>query len=185
MHNISDYIKIIKNVIPNKLCDDIVKEYANCTQWSRAATRRSESLEIKEDKHRNCDSLSISVQESNYRQELDREVFDCVVKCMQEYNEHFGWADVDEDTGYDLLRYKTGGYYKQHVDSFILEPRLLSCSLALNNDYKGGEFYFFDRELKYTLDKGDALMFPSTFLYPHEIGEVTKGTRYSIITWFR
>ena len=51
--------------------------------------------------------------------------------------------------------------------------------------YDKKRFIFFDRELKYTLDKGDALMFPSTFLYPHEIGKVTEGTRYSIITWFR
>ena len=29
------------------------------------------------------------------------------------------------------------------------------------------------------------VMFPSTFMYPHEVMPVTKGTRYSIITWFR
>ena len=36
----------------------------------------------------------------------------------------------------------------------------------------------------YKLEKGDALMFPSNFMYPHEVMPVTKGTRYSIITWF-
>lgn len=180
MNNISDYIKIVKNVVPNKLCDDIIEEYANCTQWSKAPTRKA-----KEDTHRNCECLHMSAQESNYRQELDLEVYNTTVKCLEEYNLAFTWSAADEDTGYDLLRYKTGGYYKQHVDSFITEPRLLSCSLALNDEYKGGEFYFFDRKLKYTLDKGDAIMFPSNFVYPHEIGEVTEGTRYSIITWFR
>ena len=39
-------------------------------------------------------------------------------------------------------------------------------------------------DLKYKLDKGDAIMFPSNFMYPHEIMPVTKGTRYSAITWF-
>ena len=34
------------------------------------------------------------------------------------------------------------------------------------------------------LKKGDAIMFPSNFMYPHEIMPVTQGTRYSIITWF-
>jgi predicted 2-oxoglutarate/Fe(II)-dependent dioxygenase YbiX len=40
------------------------------------------------------------------------------------------------------------------------------------------------KQLKYNLKKGSVLMFPSNFMYPHEILEVTKGTRYSIITWF-
>ena len=43
---------------------------------------------------------------------------------------------------------------------------------------------FFNEKLKYNLKKGSVLMFPSNFMYPHEILEVTKGTRYSIITWF-
>ena len=34
------------------------------------------------------------------------------------------------------------------------------------------------------LKKADAIMFPSNFMYPHEIMPVTQGTRYSIITWF-
>jgi predicted 2-oxoglutarate/Fe(II)-dependent dioxygenase YbiX len=65
-----------------------------------------------------------------------------------------------------------------------MHPRSVSCSFALNDDYEGGEFAFFDRELKYKLKKGSILLFPSSFMYPHEIMPVTKGTRYSIVTWF-
>jgi predicted 2-oxoglutarate/Fe(II)-dependent dioxygenase YbiX len=54
----------------------------------------------------------------------------------------------------------------------------------LNDDFEGGEFVFFNKELKYKLEKGDAIMFPSNFMYPHEVMPVTQGTRYSIITWF-
>jgi len=60
----------------------------------------------------------------------------------------------------------------------------VSCSFALNDDFGGGEFAFFDRELIYNLKKGSVIMFPSNFMYPHEIMPVIKGTRYSIITWF-
>ena len=60
----------------------------------------------------------------------------------------------------------------------------MSCVFYWNDDFEGGEFAFFDREIKYKLDKGDAIMFASNFMYPHEIMPVTKGTRYSIITWF-
>ena len=30
---------------------------------------------------------------------------------------------------------------------------------------------------------GDILIFPSTFLYPHVVKEVTEGTRYSFVAW--
>ena len=33
------------------------------------------------------------------------------------------------------------------------------------------------------LKQGDVLLFPSTFLYRHCITEVTKGTRFSGVTW--
>jgi predicted 2-oxoglutarate/Fe(II)-dependent dioxygenase YbiX len=83
-----------------------------------------------------------------------------------------------------LLRYSEGCFYKQHTDSFKEAPRSVSCSFVLNNDFDGGEFAFFNRKLKYKLEKGDALMFPSNFMYPHEVMPITKGTRYSIVTWF-
>jgi predicted 2-oxoglutarate/Fe(II)-dependent dioxygenase YbiX len=30
---------------------------------------------------------------------------------------------------------------------------------------------------------GDLIIFPSIFLYPHKVLPVTKGTRYSYISW--
>lgn len=176
--NIKDYILVIKDVVPTPLCDDIIKEYKNCNQWNKALTRG-------ESTHRNCSTIPMSVQDDDYRRKLDFDVFNCTVKCIETYNNKFEYSTVDEDTGYDLLRYEEGGYYKQHVDSFLQEPRLISCSLALNDNFEGGEFGFFDNELKYKLNKGDAIMFPSNFMYPHQINTITKGTRYSIITWFR
>ena len=58
----------------------------------------------------------------------------------------------------------------------------LSVLGILNDDYEGGEFIMFeDEEIK--LKKGDILVFPSIFLYPHKVEPVTKGTRYSFISW--
>ena len=31
--------------------------------------------------------------------------------------------------------------------------------------------------------KGDLIIFPSNFLYPHKITPVTKGVRYSYVSW--
>jgi predicted 2-oxoglutarate/Fe(II)-dependent dioxygenase YbiX len=54
----------------------------------------------------------------------------------------------------------------------------------LNDEYEGGEFAFFDREIIIRGGKGSIVMFPSNFMFPHEVMPVTSGTRYSIITWY-
>lgn len=184
MDTLHNYIIVIKNIVPNSLCDKIITEYKNAAEWVKATTG-SGILE----KVRNCDTIGLSqpfvIQDNTNRFKIDQDLFEVVSKCIKEYNTQFKHSTIQEDTGYDLLRYKEGGFYIQHTDTFLQAPRLVSCSLHLNDNYEGGEFAFFDRTLKYKLDKGDALMFPSTFMYPHEVMPVTKGTRYSIITWFR
>jgi predicted 2-oxoglutarate/Fe(II)-dependent dioxygenase YbiX len=52
---------------------------------------------------------------------------------------------------------------------------------VFNDNYEGGEFMLCDEEIK--LKQGDAVQFPSVFLYPHEVKPVTKGTRYSWVLW--
>ena len=59
---------------------------------------------------------------------------------------------------------------------------ILSCLGVLNNDYEGGEFVMFD-DYKIDIKKGELLIFPSSFLYPHKVNPVTKGIRYSDISW--
>jgi len=185
MGELTKYIMVIKNIVPDKLCDAILAEYSNSNDWDATAVGDGRPNK----KIRNCDTIQMSqeftIKDSKERARLDAEVFKCAAKCIEEYNKKFVHAHVQEDTGYELLRYNKGEFYTQHVDSFLQAPRLVSCSFHLNDDYEGGEFAFFDRELKYKLNKGDVLMFPSTFMYPHEVMPVTKGTRYSIITWFR
>ena len=59
---------------------------------------------------------------------------------------------------------------------------ILSILGVLNDDYVGGEFVMFD-DTKIKFDKGDVLVFPSLFLYPHKVEPVKSGTRYSYISW--
>lgn len=184
MKNINDYIVTFDGVITDALCDALLNEYKNCEDWVNAQVKNGENLNI-----RNCQSIGISfssVIEKNFkvRHKLDKYVFASAGLAIKKYNEKFIGSKIEEDTGYDLLKYETGQFYTTHTDSFKDRPRAVSCSFALNDDYEGGEFAFFDRELVYNLKKGSCVMFPSNFMYPHEIMPVTSGTRYSIVTWF-
>jgi len=88
----------------------------------------------------------------------------------------------------NILRYENQGHYKPHVDDCINHHRTLSIILLLNDDYEGGELIFKSIDLQKDLHiidvkKNRAVLFPSNFMYPHTVKPVTKGTRYSIVSW--
>ena len=184
MKELKDYIVVINNIMPPSVADAVLSEYKNSNDWVNAIMAKSKDSDV-----RNCQTIGISfsrIIEKNKetRQKIDQELFTCAAKAIQEYNKQVIRCDIEQDSGYELLKYETGQFYIQHIDSFKDRPRAVSCSFALNDDYEGGEFAFFDRELVYNLKKGSCIMFPSNFMYPHEIMPVTSGTRYSIVTWF-
>lgn len=183
--NLSNYIYIVKDALSHKVCDEILNEFVTSDEWVDTVVGKGE---VKKD-IRNCQTIVISYphiiqKNKDARHQLDNAIFDGASKCIREYNTKFHHCRIEEDSGYELLKYPEGCFYIEHTDSFKARPRAVSCSFILNDDFEGGEFAFFNKELKYQLEKGDAIMFPSNFMYPHEVMPVTKGTRYSIITWF-
>jgi len=133
---------------------------------------------------RNCDTFDISAHKDQAPwNEVNTIVFSAINTAWRAYYlQHLDFR-INMDTGYELLRYPTGTRCLEHVDSYDQRPRTVSCSIALNNDYQGGRFTFFDGQVKHRVPAGSALMFPSNFMYPHGVEEITQGTRYSIITW--
>jgi predicted 2-oxoglutarate/Fe(II)-dependent dioxygenase YbiX len=88
----------------------------------------------------------------------------------------------------DLLKYEINGKYEIHTDHDFLAPRTLTCIINLNEDYEGGDFVFYhqngrDEMKRVKCEKGTIIFFPSTFLYPHKVEPITKGVRYSIVSW--
>lgn len=185
MKNINDYIVVIEGAITHALCDAILKEFEAEEEWQKTVIGDGQVRQ----EVRSAETIVISyphVIEKNpkVRQKLDKYLFASAGFAITKYNEKFPLAKIEEDSGYELLRYKEGQFYVEHTDSFKDRPRAVSCSFALNDDYEGGEWAFFNREKIIKVPKGAAVLFPSNFMYPHEIMPVTKGTRYSVITWF-
>ena len=89
----------------------------------------------------------------------------------------------------DLLKYSVDGKYNVHTDHYTTTIRHLSVIINLNDDYEGGDLVFTDQKEKeikrLKLSKGSVVFFPSNFMYPHGIQPITKGTRYSIVSWLQ
>ena len=89
----------------------------------------------------------------------------------------------------DLLKYSVGGKYEVHTDHFTTNVRSLSVIINLNERYEGGDLIFTDQKKievkRIKLGKGSIVFFPSNFMYPHSIAPITKGVRYSIVSWLQ
>lgn len=183
--SLDQYIFTLDNVVPNELCDRILDEYRECSFWTPTSVGNGDiNVQI-----RNCDTINISqdiVLQKNFdvRKQIDDDFYVCASNAINEYRKLFPDVASEIDTGYGLLRYKEGQFYTQHTDSFKHQQRSVSCSFLLNDDYDGGEFAFFDREIIIRGGKGSIVMFPSNFMFPHEVMPVISGIRYSIITWY-
>lgn len=183
--DIEDYILILDDIVSDSLCKQVIEEYEPTSLWSEATMRGN----VVNKNLRNLNAIDISSfyaiqQNPSIRGKIDFELFKCSNKVISIYKQKFPLVYVDHNSGYELFRYSIGHFCKDHIDSFKLKPRVVSCSFSLNDNYEGGEWSFFNGEKIFKAPKGSAVLFPSTFLYPHGILPVTNGSRYSIVTWF-
>ena len=77
-----------------------------------------------------------------------------------------------------ILKYEKGQSIKDHSD--VGGNIRASCTLNLNEDYEGGEFIFFEGQIKEVFKTGDAMLFPAEPIWIHGTEPITKGIRYSI-----
>ena len=104
--------------------------------------------------------------------------------------------DIDKCEDLQVVRYRTGGYYRPHYDSAIYQDniRVKTIMFGLNDgyDYHGGETIFPNLKEAFKLCKGDALSFktidsegniPKGSL--HGGSDVIKGEKWICTLWIR
>ena len=186
MNTIEDYI-IVENTIPKELCKELInecskKEWKKHT-WNNYATGTFESEPTKE-----LDVMPCTKEQQN-------KITPYLVKALEDYQTKHSWPGDKTQapwlTKFSPIRfnkYEVGTMMRIHYDHIhsIFDGKMkgvpiVSIVANLNEDYEGSEFMCREKEIK--LKTGDILMFPSNFMYPHEVKETTKGTRYSFVSW--
>ena len=111
-----------------------------------------------------------------------------VIEVMNIYAQEMQYFSCIHHTDFRLNRYGVGGFMSTHCDNIhhshgqIYGYPQATVLFFLNDDYDGGDFYVAD--INYGKPKiGSALIFPSNFMFPHEVKEVTNGERWSIVSW--
>jgi predicted 2-oxoglutarate/Fe(II)-dependent dioxygenase YbiX len=134
---------------------------------------------------------AVRAQDPRYA-EMDKRLFEVFSRAKNMYVEDImkrlntpHTPDIQSDEGYHLLHYPEGYYFKEHADDARGMGRVLTCTLNLSDDHEGGRFKFLKGALDLHLRAGEAVLFPASFMFPHEVTKITRGERYSIVTWFK
>jgi predicted 2-oxoglutarate/Fe(II)-dependent dioxygenase YbiX len=185
--NIEFYVFQYSNFLDKETCENVLKEIKNL-KWEE-----HRFYNLKEKKYNNLsgeqelDSL-YNLQSIPIIDALSKKLWFAIDKYVTSLN--FKWFQGWQ--GYSSLkfnRYSLNKKMAEHCDHardlFDGTRRgipMLSVVGLLNDDFKGGEFVMF-RDVEIKLKRGDLLIFPSNFVYPHRVDPVTEGTRYSFVSW--
>jgi predicted 2-oxoglutarate/Fe(II)-dependent dioxygenase YbiX len=183
---VNDYI-YKTNVIPEKICKELIKQI-NKKEWQKHRWYDYEANDYLSEKEKELDVQPID-------KEMQQIMTPYLVKAYHEYNQKF--ANTKETRTSNLAtkfspirfnKYKKGTMMRMHYDHIhsLFDGNhkgipVLSFIGVLNQNYTGGELIINDQKID--SKAGDIIIFPSCFLYPHEVKEVKKGTRYSFVSW--
>ena len=188
--NIEHYLLHKENFLDEKYCENSVKELNN-PGWKKhkGYLSRTDSLGALDDNQPELfdqDVYSNEIEKINTY--ILQELHSTILEYIQSFK--FGWFEGWE--GYStikFIRYFPGQTLQNHCDHIhdLFDGvrkgiPILSIIGLLNDDYEGGELIMFE-DKKIDIKQGDLLIFPSNFLYPHKIDPVTKGVRYSYVSW--
>jgi len=102
--------------------------------------------------------------------------------CLDEYMSYYA-AKIERFENPQLLRYGKEQKFHDHIDDHPFFTRRISLTYYLNDDYEGGDVEFKRHGLRFKAQKNQLLIFPSNFVYNHEVYPVTDGLRYVVVQW--
>ena len=183
--DLQHYVKPFKGRINGDLCDTLIREmktiefsqhtFNNKMTGENKPRSGSKELSVSWD---DCPSKSILTKE------LWHVIHDYLIYVDMPW--FVSWSGFTPPRFNKYDEDKKMALHCDHIHSMFDGERkgipILSILGVLNDDYEGGQFVMFD-DTKIKFDKGDVLVFPSLFLYPHKVEPVKSGTRYSYISW--
>ena len=186
MDNVNDYI-FITNVIPKDLCESLIDE-CNKKEWKKHTWNNYAEGTFNSEPTKELDVMPCTQDQQN-------KITPYLTKALEDYQNKYSKPGEKTSplwlTKFSPIRfnkYPIGTMMREHYDHIhsLFDGKMkgvpiISIVANLNEDYEGSEFYC--RERKIELKTGDILLFPSNFMYPHEVKETTKGIRYSFVSW--
>ena len=180
---LKNFIHIERGLIPKDTCRFVIDSIKNKSWSSHLWSRDGKD-------HFSYPTKELDVLEPT--PDLEDILNPLISLSVKYYNDFIGSEKVSQVTCFSPVRfnrYQKGQTMRIHCDHIktLFEGEVkgipvLSIIINFNDDYKGGDLIFWD-DYKVDLGEGDVVVFPSLFLFPHRIEEVTENIRYSGVAW--
>lgn len=179
--DLDSYIKVYSNVLTKEECEHTV------TQMSILPWQKHEFRD-----YSNTETFYNTAPDVLYGFAYPLDIMDKLWNVLESYHTDININWYDSWNGYSspkYIRYNVGTEMKQHCDHIhslfdgeTTGVPVLTMIGVLNDDYEGGDLILCE-DNKIKTQAGDVVVFPSNFLYPHTINQITKGARYSFASW--
>ena len=170
MNNL-DLISIhdIKNITLSHVLDHCLSD-----SWEPAGiakSRYSNTSTLKDIRDSDLKVLDFELQEL-LKKEVD--------PLIQKYANKMG-INISFSEGWQLVRYRSGQFFAEHVDKTEEFPRKVSAVLYLNEDYEGGTITFTKLNHSFKPKENTLFIFPSSEDFMHSADPVISGEKYVIV----
>ena len=177
---ISDYIYYYPDAMDRDTCNKIINHFDKEAEWKQSTFSAATV---------NTGSSKVSMEEYWIGSPLPyyKDIEKTFKFCVDDYIHFHDNIKSTEYTDFRINRYGEGGFMKSHIDNIhhshgqTFGYPQATVLLFLNENFEGGEFLVSEEQP--TIKTGEALIFPSNFMFPHEVKKITKGTRWSIVSW--
>ncbi len=179
-----EFIRHWNSAVPETTCQKVIDHYYANAEWHKSSFSTAEGISPETSDKVLMNEYWIKNGDPYY--ELLKYGFK---KMVDQYVKEQKRIIPEQFTEFRLNHYPKGGFMKNHIDNIHHShgqkfgfPHLTAL-LFLNDDYEGGEISLCDGAYVAPKKQGSGIVFPSNFMFPHEVKEVTKGHRYSLMTW--
>lgn len=164
-------IKSIQGIDIDKIIGSYSEE--NWSEGGIAKSRYKYSNELKKDSDlRNASSTKLCNVLQNF---VDIEVSTIIDRYAKDNNFNITKKE------YQLVRYKDGQFFKEHIDATEEYPRKISALFYLNDNYSGGSLLFTKIGISIKPKKNTLVVFPSSEYFSHSAEPVESGVKYVIV----
>jgi hypothetical protein len=182
MINLIDLILIVDDVISNNESELLISEFETTKDSKYTITEYAR--DVGNDTQKRINAEFVVLAPKTQTQQIVNDKTNIMVEHYKNYIEEMGYFDTHGLISrlgfahkYRVVKYDIGSSFHDHSDKnpFVYG----SCSLALNDDYEGGEYRFFRGGHKVKLKKGQGMIWPADYFFTHGVEEVTAGCKYS------
>ena len=183
--DVREYVKIYPNALSKKDCKKTIKKLQKKVIWDKHSY-----YDANKDYSETYDNdLYVTVGTGKFFDKQNKLIWNYIHDYIMNHIKQPSFSSWSGYTRIRYNRYNLGEEMRNHVDHInsifdgtIKGVPVITVLGSLNDDYEGGKFIMFN-DVEINFPAGSIIVFPSSFLFPHLITPITKGTRYSFVSW--